>query len=57
MADEGRWLMMSVERQIQIAVAKTDLLITSGMRFLKLALPVFIGLALFFYALNRADWR
>jgi len=48
---------MSVERQIQIAVAKTDLLITAGMRFLKLALPAIIVLALFFYAINRADWR
>ena len=48
---------MGVEKQIQIAVAKTDLLITAGMRILRFALPVFIVLALIFYALNRADWR
>lgn len=48
---------MSVEKGIQIAVAKTDLLITTGLRVLKTAMPGIIVLALLFYALNRADWR
>lgn len=48
---------MSVERQIQVAVARADLAITAGIRFLKVALPVGLLLALIFYAINRADWR
>lgn len=44
-------------KQIQIAIAKADLLITAGVYFLKLALPVVLVVSLFFFALCRADRR
>ena len=44
-------------KQIQIAVAKADLLITAGIHFFKIALPAAIVVSLFFFALYRADRR